>query len=381
MRTMIQSVLVSVLLVGFTVAGAQAVDCTKWKKYRFWKTATNADVAACLDAGADVNERGYLKTKPLHWAAEYSSNPNIIKALVAAGASVDARNKYDSTPLHYAAVYSSNPEIIKALVVAGSSLDAQSMVGNTPLHRAAALNRNLEIIKALLAAGSSVDARNKYDSTPLHLAAEYNKNPEVIRALLAAGANPNARARKGKKPLDVARKRNRSILAAAGGTRKQSSGGGGGGLGALIAGVAVGTALGAAGASDEEALAAGTIFAEQVRTGQPSPGGVGTADAAGGGMSGGGSCKIPGYPTPPGGLAGVGLAWCPASVNFQVRVFALQAAGIQCSVAAVPDPPPEVVSRARSQIREVCGRLAALGTRLDGPNSGASCRCPAGFGP
>ena len=140
-------------------------------------------------------------------------------------------------------------------------------------------------------------------------------------------------------------------------------------------------ALGAAGASDEEALAAGTIFAEQVRTGQPSPGGVGTADAAGGGMSGGGSCEIPGYPTPPGGLAGVGLAWCPASVNFQVRVFALQAAGIQCSVAAVPDPPPEVVSRARSQIREVCGRLAALGTRLDGPNSGASCRCPAGFGP
>ena len=72
--------------------------------------------------------------------------------------------------------------------------------------------------------------------------------------------------------------------------------------------------------------------------------------------AGGGRCEIPGYPSPPGGLAGVGLAWCPASVDFQVRAFALQAAGIQCSVAAVPDPPPEVVSRARSQIREVLAR-------------------------
>ena len=77
----------------------------------------------------------------------------------------------------------------------------------------------------------------------------------------------------------------------------------------------------------------------------------------------------------------LGLSWCPASVDFQVRAFALQAAGIQCSVSAVPDPPQEMVSRARSQIREVCSRLAALGTRLGGPNGGASCRCPAGFGP
>ena len=79
--------------------------------------------------------------------------------------------------------------------------------------------------------------------------------------------------------------------------------------------------------------------------------------------AGGGRCEIPGYPSPPGGLAGVGLAWCPASVDFQVRAFALQATGIQCSVAAVPDPPPEVVSRARSQIREVCSRGAGFRRR------------------
>ena len=108
--------------------------------------------------------------------------------------------------------------------------------------------------------------------------------------------------------------------------------------------------------------------------------GVGTIEAFTGNVetgANGGKCEIPGYPSPPGGGASLGLAWCPASVGFQVRAFALQAAGIQCSLAAVPDPPPEVVNEARSQISEVCNRLAALGPRLGVSN----CRCPAGYGP
>ena len=146
-----------------------------------------------------------------------------------------------------------------------------------------------------------------------------------------------------------------------------------GGLGALIAGVAVGTALGAAGAGDEEALAAGTIFAEQVRTGQPSPGGVGTADAAGGGMSVGGSCQIPGYPRPPGGVANLGLSWCPASVSMQARAFALQAAGAQCALATGSSSTPAQINARRQEINAACGRLAALGA----PN----CQCPPGLRP
>ena len=43
--------------------------------------------------------------------------------------------------------------------------------------------------------------------------------------------------------------------------------------------------------------------------------------------AGGGPCEIPGYPKPPGGVKNLGLSWCPASVGFQVRAFALQAAG------------------------------------------------------
>ena len=357
-------------------AAAQTVNCEKWKSWSFWrKEVTLEFVTACLDAGADPNKGTHT---PLHLAAMYSSDPRIVKALVTAGADLEARTRtYNGrmTPLHKAAAYTKSPQIIMALIAAGASLEARTKgLEYTPLHKAAAYTKSPQIIMALIAAGASLEARTKgLEYTPLHLAAEYNKNPEVIRALLAAGANPNARARKGKKPLDVARKRNRSILAAAGGTRKQSSGGGG--LGALIAGVAVGTALGAAGASEEEALAGGTIIAEQVRTGQPSTGDNGPASTAGG-AAGGGSCQIPGYPSPPGGVANLGLSWCPASVDFQLRAFALQAAGAQCAIATGSSSTPEQIQARRREIKEACGRLAALSAR-----DGIPCRCPAGYGP
>ncbi len=46
-----------------------------------------------------------------------------------------------------------------------------------------------------------------------------------------------------------------------------------------------------------------------------------------------GECLIPGYPNPP-DLRNLGLPWCPASVSLEVRALALQAAEIQCSLAA-----------------------------------------------
>ena len=319
----------------------QAVDCTKkWKKYRSWKTATDADVAACLAAGADVNERGYLKTKPLHWAAEYSSDPNIIKALVAAGASLEARNKYDRTPLHYAAQYSSNPEIINTLVEGGANLEA----------------------------------RDRGQWTPLHRAAYWNKNPEVIQALVDAGANPNARNRMGEKPMDIARKRNRRILAAAGGTWTQKSAGSGG-LGALIAGAAVVGVGATSGASTESILAGVEAVAssQHAATGGGQQTAVQNPAGTAGSAAGGGSCLIPGYPRPPGGVANLGLSWCPASVSMQLRAFALQAAGAQCAIATGSSSTPEQIQARRREIAAACERLAALGV--------SNCRCPAGYGP
>ena len=45
---------------------------------------------------------------PLHAAAAYNSNPDVVKALISAGAKVNAKDdKYDLTPLHLAAAYNS----------------------------------------------------------------------------------------------------------------------------------------------------------------------------------------------------------------------------------------------------------------------------------
>ena len=89
-----------------------------------------------------------------------------------------------------------------------------------------------------------------------------------------------------------------------------------------------------------------------------------------------GSCEIPGYPSPPGGVANLGLAWCPASVSMQARAFALQAAGAQCAIATGSSSTPEQIQARRREIKEACGRLAALSAR-----DGIPCRCPAAYGP
>ena len=329
-------------------AAIQAADCTLWRNnnsYKFFKTANLEDVMACLDAGA---------------------NPM-------------SREEFDITPLHAAAKFSDDPAIMEALLEAGADIGATTVKGdgeNTPLHTAARFNENAEIIRVLVAAGASLEARDRWQWTPLHRAAYWNKNPEVIQALVDAGANPNARNKKGKKPMDIARKRNRRILAAAGGTWTQKSAGSGG-LGALIAGAAV-VGVGAASGASTESILAGV---EAVASSQHAATGGGQQTAvqnpvgAAGNAGGGGSCEIPGYPRPPGGVANLGFSWCPASVDFQVRAFALQAAGAQCALATGSSSMPAQVQARQREITASCGRLAALSAR-----GGTNCHCPPGLG-
>ena len=87
--------------------------------------------------------------------------------------------------------------------------------------------------------------------------------------------------------------------------------------------------------------------------------------------SGGGSCQVPGYPNPPGGVANLGFSWCPASVSLQVRSFALQAAGAECAIATGSSSTPEQIDARRREIRAACDRLSALGQ--------GNCQCPPGL--
>ena len=341
------------------ITAAQPVpDCKKWNKRKFFKKATVQDVTACLEAGADPNAQGKWQNTPLHWAAlnESTFAPAVIEALLKAGADPMARDRQKRTPLHDAARVNENPAVVEALIRAGADPNAQGKWQRTPLHQAA-LN-------------------------------ESTSAPAVIEALLEAGADPTMWDHKDKTPLQVARKRNRKVLRnawarlpesqkAAARKRTESQSGGGGGWAALVAGVTGATIASASGLDAATATELGAAIGGSVLAGEAGSS-SGTAAASGGtsgntgATAGGGTCQVPGYPNPPGGVANLGFSWCPASVGMQVRAFALQAAGAQCAIATGSSSTPEQIEARRREIRAACDRLASLGQ--------GNCQCPAGLG-
>ena len=350
------SVVLGVLLCVVTspLLSAQGPNCGQWNTKKFFRKATVEEVTACLEAGTDPMARNKEKKTPLHYAALYNENPAVIEVLLNAGADVDARNKWKSTPLHWAASRNENPAVIEALLKAGANPNARANNVETPLHRAARNNQNPEVVEALLKAGADQTASDEKDKTPLQVARRQNK--KVLRDAWARLSERQKAARQAR----VRRKKATS----------------GPSLLDVAVGVAGGAAIAAAGGGTEEAVEAGTVFAESVISGTqpatssgggsvPSTGNSGTAE-------GEPPCQVPGYPNPPGGVGNLGFSWCPASVGMQVRAFALQAAGAQCAIATGSSSTPEQIEARRREIREACGRLAALGQ--------GNCQCPPGLG-
>ena len=140
---------------------------------------------------ADVQTKAKRGARARWWRA---IDPQRLSALVEAGVEVNLADRRGWTPLHSAARYSADTDILNILLRAGAEVDARDMSGDTPLHWAAAENPRVEVINTLIRAGADVNARDRFGWQPVHTAAEGNSNPEVIRALLAAGANRNKRA-------------------------------------------------------------------------------------------------------------------------------------------------------------------------------------------
>ena len=242
------------------------VDCKKWNTKKFYRRATVEDVTACLAAGANVKTRK-RKGNVLLRAAIWSKDPKVIEALIEAGADPNARGRWDVTPLHWAVSHNKNPGVAKVLINAGVDLDAQT---------------------------------KKSKSTPLHFAAD-SASPELVKALVDAGANLMMRNSSGKTPLQVARKRHRKFLRDAWASlpdsqkaaqqaqaRRQKTNSGPSFLDVAV-GVAGGAAIATAGGGSDEAVEAGTVFAEGVISGQQpvgsSGGGVSAIPAVGDGSS------------------------------------------------------------------------------------------------
>ena len=157
-----RAALIAVMLMIGSQAGA---ECGNLCDYRWWKTATKADVQAELDGGADVSERSDRGFTPLHTASAESNAENVA-LLLSAGAEIMARTALGTTPLALASGYGP-VEKVQLLLKAGAEVHSRNSDGFTPLH-SATLSRNntSDIILELLNAGAEVKIKNKYGKTP-----------------------------------------------------------------------------------------------------------------------------------------------------------------------------------------------------------------------
>ena len=146
-----------------------------------------------------VNEVDKNKSTPLHSAGHFSTNPEVVKMLVAAGGMINALDHLGSTPLMCAVSAISlqilgkdNTAVIKALAEAviksGNNIDFKDRNGDTALNKAALFNINPEVVHILLNAGADIESKNSFGFTPLMSSLD-NPNPEVMKALVKAGAN------------------------------------------------------------------------------------------------------------------------------------------------------------------------------------------------
>ena len=103
-----RAILTALLL---TIASQAGAECCNLCVYDWFKTATEADVQAELDGGADVMARNTYGKTPLHYAAQ-DGTPANIQALLAAGADVMARTVAGYTPLHWAAQLGTNTSLV-----------------------------------------------------------------------------------------------------------------------------------------------------------------------------------------------------------------------------------------------------------------------------
>ena len=170
-----------------------------WSRYDFWENATPEDVALCLKAGADIEQRNIQGLQPLERAVHWST-PEVAKALLEAGADINAIGDGGCRPLHIA-VSNGNLAMVNILLGHEANPNGKDNYGRSPLFDAVVSDKT-DIGLALLDAGG--DANTTMDITSLlHIAVALGSAP-MVQALLAAGADVNAADKDGNTSLHKA---------------------------------------------------------------------------------------------------------------------------------------------------------------------------------
>ena len=365
-------------------------------------------IQALIDAGADLEARDGRGRTPLLFHARFGGKASV-RVLLEAGANAHARTKNGGTALHEAAS-SDDPGVIPIFLQEGLRVGARDLHGRTPLHYAAMNNwrQGAKAVQVLVAAGADVLTRDERGETPLHLAAR--NSVAAVKALLAFGADPNARAESGETPLHSLVNRimeeAREALNLDGTLHEKSVRyfttalsarfDNGRSIPALLEGGADPNARDAKGRTPWDLVQASgpkeqELFRDteaywtlnDARFQKPtSPVAAPDTEELDKVAETGGKCEIPGYlEAVRSGNAqtidwkNLGLPWCPASTDLQVRAIALKIAVAQCGLATSQGAEPEKVKTLRRQIRESCAQLKALGSRL----GSETCQCPSGL--
>ncbi|GLV58473.1 hypothetical protein KDH_53040 [Dictyobacter sp. S3.2.2.5] len=133
-------------------------------------------VAFLLDAGANINSKGYDGSTPL-WEAVRSEQIEIVELLLARGAHVDAATGAGLTALHYAAMTDNLP-LARSLLVQGASSNGPQNTPKSPLHWAA-LKGHTAMAQLLVEHGADPHQRDDLQRRPLDWALARGHQPVV----------------------------------------------------------------------------------------------------------------------------------------------------------------------------------------------------------
>lgn len=152
---------------------------------------SNAEKAARLEVlelllakKPELNKGLHNATPPLHLAV-MTGNTERIKLLVRSGANVNTRSDLWFTPLHMAAIYNVDRDIIEDLIQSGADLEACEKVGNTPLYLAAR-NGSKTGVETLLSHGAAADAEGEHQ-IPVIGAAGLAGRDDIVKLIYEKG--------------------------------------------------------------------------------------------------------------------------------------------------------------------------------------------------
>ena len=160
------------------------------------------DIIETLGPDANFSAKDVDGETPLHWAARWNTNTEVLRALLQHDSQIHLRDFKNNVALHLAAINNSNPEILQLLLADGGKDDpnVRNDEGVTPLHFAAAFNDEINVAKALMEADADVNAKNHSGETPLHWAVRSN-SALVSELLNAPATNINVKDDEGATPL------------------------------------------------------------------------------------------------------------------------------------------------------------------------------------